>query len=306
VSGAVLLAVVGVGACCAVATWQLAPPPVRAARRIRPYTTATRSALGLPVDPVATRPTHAFGVWADLVRDLARGASRLIESRSDDAIALRLHQAGRNDDSPDEYRVRQVARGALWAAGFGGLALVVLPSPVAFLALVVAGFTFGSSRVRADVDKAIEERTERMRLELATITQLLALHVRSGAGPIQAVQRLVDRGHGATVEELREVLVWVRAGMREPEAFRRAAQITPCPEAARLHQLFATGAERGSDLASGLLAVSDDVRDARREALRRAGVKRRAAMLIPTIGVLAPIMLLFVAAPLPSIVLGNR
>jgi hypothetical protein len=29
-------------------------------------------------------------------------------------------------------------------------------------------------------------------------------------------------------------------------------------------------------------------------------------MLIPTIGILAPIMLLFIAAPLPSIVLGQR
>jgi hypothetical protein len=64
--------------------------------------------------------------------------------------------------------------------------------------------------------------------------------------------------------------------------------------------------ERGSDLAAALLAIGDDLREARREALRKASVKRRAAMLAPTIGVLAPIMLLFVAAPLPSIVLGKR
>jgi tight adherence protein C len=55
-----------------------------------------------------------------------------------------------------------------------------------------------------------------------------------------------------------------------------------------------------------LLALSDDLRDARREELRQAAVKRRAAMLLPTIGILAPIMLLFIAAPLPSIVFGMR
>lgn len=301
-----IVGALGVGACSATVAWQLAPPPVRAARRIRPYTAATRSALGLAPDPVVARATHAAGLWVDLAREAARSVSRLIESRTDDAIALRLYQAGRRDDTPDDYRVRQVARGAMFAAAFGALALVVVPTPVAFVGLVIAGFTFGAARVRGEIDKAIEARTERMRLELATVTQLLALHVRSGAGPVQAVQRLVDRGRGAMVEELGEVLARVRAGVREPEAFRRAAQITACAEAARVHQLFATGAERGSDLASGLLAVSDDVRDARREALRRAGVRRRAAMLVPTIGVLAPIMLLFVAAPLPSIVLGNR
>jgi hypothetical protein len=39
------------------------------------------------------------------------------------------------------------------------------------------------------LDRAIRERAERMRLELYTVNQLLAMHVRTGAGPIQAVQR---------------------------------------------------------------------------------------------------------------------
>jgi hypothetical protein len=34
-------------------------------------------------------------------------------------------------------------------------------------------------------------------------------------------------------------------------------------------------------------------------------VRRRAAMLVPTIAVLAPVMLLFIAAPLPTIVFGS-
>lgn len=39
--------------------------------------------------------------------------------------------------------------------------------------------------------------------------------------------------------------------------------------------------------------------------MRRAATKRRAAMLIPIIAILAPVMLLFVAAPLPSLVFGT-
>jgi hypothetical protein len=40
--------------------------------------------------------------------------------------------------------------------------------------------------------------------------------------------------------------------------------------------------------------------------VRKQAIRRRAAMLLPTIGILAPIMLLFIAAPLPSIVFGHH
>jgi hypothetical protein len=84
------------------------------------------------------------------------------------------------------------------------------------------------------------------------------------------------------------------------------AQRTPEPSAARTYQMFAAGAERGADLADALLAAAEDIRDAHREELRRNAVRRRAAMLVPTIAILAPIMLLFIAAPLPAVVFGTR
>jgi tight adherence protein C len=132
------------------------------------------------------------------------------------------------------------------------------------------------------------------------------LHVRTGAGPVQATQRLVDRGSGAVIEELAEILVWIRSGTSESQAFQRAAELTPEPSVARTYRLFAAGAERGVDLAESLLQLSEDIRDARREDLRKSATRRRAATLIPTIAVLAPIMILFIAAPIPSIVFGSR
>ena len=105
--------------------------------------------------------------------------------------------------------------------------------------------------------------------------------------------------------------VWIARGLDvlvlgEAEAFRRAAELTPEPSAARTYQLLAAGVERGVDLGGGLLALSSDIRDARREQMHKDAVRRRAAMLVPTIAILAPIMLLFIAAPLPSIVLGHH
>lgn len=312
-TGLSLLAALAVGTAAALLSGLVVRPTARLAPRVRPYIVVTRSALGRGPDPAgAAAPSVVVSggtlrrLFGPPVVALGRRLGRVIESRGDDHLALRLHQAGIFDVTPEEYRLRQVTQGALAAALFGVAGALVLRAPVATLGAVVAGFTFGSTRVRSRVDRSIEERADRIRQELYTVNQLLALHVRTGAGPVQAAQRVVDRGRGAVVEELDAVLAWTRRGMREPDAFRRAAELTPEPSAARTYRLFAAGAERGADLADALLALSEDLREARREQLRKSAVRRRAAMLVPTIAILAPIMLLFIAAPLPSIVLGQR
>ena len=288
----------------------LVPAGPRVSARVRPYTATARSALGLAPDLVALDgPGDRRGIAAVLaepVRALAHRLAAIVESRSDEAIELRLFQAGRGDVTVDEHRVAQVARGARQSVMLAAAAIAFVRVPAIVVACAIVGFVAGAARARGELDRAIAARTERMELELATVNQLLAMHVRSGSGAVQSVQRIVDRGEGALIDELDAVLTWIRSGVREPDAFRRAAVLTPCRDAARTYRMVATAVERGSDLAGALLAVADDLRDGRRETLRKAAVRRRAGMLAPTIGVLAPIMLLFVAAPLPSIVLGNR
>jgi Flp pilus assembly protein TadB len=228
-----------------------------------------------------------------------------MELRGDDQLARLLRQADEQGRTPDEYRVRQLGEGVVGAV-LGGMAAAVLHTPLIALPAGVAGFLVGFTRPRRRLERAVSDRAARMRLELYTVNHLLAMHVRTGAGPMQAVQRIVGRGHGAVIAELRDVLAWIRSGTGEAPAFRRAAELTPEPSAARTYQLLAAGVERGVDLAGGLLSLSEDIRDVRREQIHKEAVRRRAAMLVPTIGILAPIMLLFIAAPLPSIVLGQR
>ena len=239
-------------------------------------------------------------------RAVTRRMSRAIEARGDDRLALSLRQAGHRDVTPEQYRVRQLGGAASYAGVAAVATAVVAGRPIVVLAAAIAGFTVGATRERRRLARAIAHRCERIRLELYTVNQLVAVHVRAGAGVLQAVQRVVTRGRGVVVEELSDVLVATRRGLGEAEAFRRAAELTPEPGAARTYRLLATGSERGVDLGRALLALSADLRDARREALHKDAVRRRAAMLVPTIAILAPIMLLFIAAPLPSIVLGHR
>ncbi|HYR63549.1 MAG TPA: type II secretion system F family protein, partial [Actinomycetota bacterium] len=165
-------------------------------------------------------------------------------------------------------------------------------------------FVVGATRWRARLDKGTALRRERLRVELYTVNQLLAMHIKTGGGPIQATQRIVARGSGVVVEELAEVLRLIAGGMPPQEAFSRAAALTAEPQAARTYELLAAGTERGADVGAALLAFSEDIRDERREDLKKAATRRRAAMLVPIIALLAPVMLLFILAPIPRIVFG--
>ena len=306
----IVLAAVCISVACAMLARAFVPPTVRLAPRVRPYVVASRSRLGhspSPLDVESDAPGGPLGrLFGPPLVAAARRVGRLVESRSEAHLELRLRQAGLVDVSVDEHRVRQVAQGTLAAIVGGAVGAIVLRAPIATLAVAAGAGFWGVTRARAAVDRAIEARAVRIRLELPTITQLLALHVRAGAGPMQAVQRVVARGRGVVVDELDTALRRARGGGREADAFRSVAAATPEPSAARMYELFAIAAERGADLAEGLLALGSQLREARREEVRKQAVRRRAAMLLPTIGILAPIMLLFIAAPLPSIVLGRH
>jgi hypothetical protein len=308
----VLLAGVCAALAAAGAAGLVVPPARRLAPRVRPYTLLARARLGQSADVLAASPAApvlggAFGrLLGPPIAALISQVSRVVERRNDDALRTALGHAGLLNVTPDDYRARVAGQTLVFGGAGAAFGLAVLHSAPFTLALTGCGALFGASRARGRVDRAIADRRERIRLELYTVNQLLAMHVRTGAGPIQATQRVVDRGRGALVDELAGVLRLVRSGTLEPEAFRRAALTTPEPNAARTYKLFAAGAERGVDLAGGLRALSEDLRDARRDDLRKRATKRRAAMLVPTIAVLAPVMLLFIAAPLPSIVFGSR
>jgi tight adherence protein C len=306
-----LLAALCIGVCIAEAATLVVRPTPRLSSRVRPYALGARIELGRSADlvPYATAP-NVLGdgivgrLFGPPLVAITRRFSRVIERQGDDVLALRLRQAGM-ELTPEEYRVRQIG-GAFVFGAAGFLVVSIFMGPLLGLAVGAVAFIGGAAKARARVDGAIADRSEEIRLQLATVDQLLALHLRAGAGPVQAMQRIVDRGRGAFVDECADVLRAIRAGMPEPDAFRRAAQITAEPAAARTFALFAATAERGADLAGALLDLSNDIRDARREDLRATATKRRAAMLIPTIAILAPIMLLFIAAPIPKMVLGTN
>ena len=280
----------------------IVPPPRRLRDRLKPYV-APMSFSRPPGQSVST------AVFGPILRDLADWVGRLADRTGGEVTTLKLRQAGwfKNADGHalvSAYRM-MLLRTLVVAVV---LALIVghaLSASMSLrIALVALALVFGAGRIRGKLEKAIEARRDLMRIEIYTVNQLLAMRVRAGGGVIQAVKSMTRRGSGEVVGELQEALRLHRAGWSAPDAFRRIAELTPEPFCGRTYRLLAAAEERGADLAGSLLSLSDDVRETRRESIKRTATKRRAAMLIPTIAILAPVLILFVAAPLPYLITG--
>jgi tight adherence protein C len=297
--------------------WGIVRPPARLGARVRPYTVSSRSALGRRPDtlvlsdsPVDRSDSVLVRLLGPMVLKLADVLGGLVDRGGDERLLLRLRHAGVLGDVPEtrralQYRVQVVSTAALATAGGAGLGLLVGRSAPAALGLGLVALVFGLAWPRGRLDRLIARRREEMRVELYTVNHLLAMHVRVGGGVIQAMQRVVERGSGAVVAELEEILRAHRSGVRISAALTRGAVQSAEPHAARTYRLLAASAEHGADLARGLMDLSRDLHSQRREDLRRLATRQRAATIIPIVVILAPVLLLFVAAPLPSIVFGG-
>lgn len=280
------------------------PPPRRLRTRVGPYLSPTLAAVGRGVQAGPIR-----SVFGPIVDDIAEWVGARLDRSGAEATLVRLRQARWFGGISEErmvgaYRLAQLRSlvvGATAAFLVGQALGLTMTLRVVLLAL---GVVVGSTRMKGRLEKAIEARKERMKIEVYTVNQLLAMRVRAGGGVIQAVKATVARGHGEVVSELAEALRLHRSGWRGPDAFRRMAELTPEPFCSRTYRLLASADERGADLAAALLSLSEDVRETRRESIKRTATKRRAAMLVPTIAILAPVLILFVAAPLPYLITG--
>lgn len=297
--------------------WVLVRPYRSLAGRVRPYATVARVRLTRAADVRGVAHSGpAFGdatmkrLFGPIFDKIVDGFGKLVATSNTERLALRLRQGGLYPDLPagqrvQEFRVRSLVRSVGWAAVLGLLGFVV-QGPLFMIIFGLLGFLYGVLDARSRIDRAVSDRSERLRGELYTINQLIAMRTRVGGGVVDAIRHVVIRGDGALIDELAEVLRLHESGMSLSDALSRAADLTPEPEAARTYAVLATAQERGADLGEALLDLSKDLRAARREELQRAASKRRLMMVIPIVVVLAPIVLLFIAGPIPQIIFGGK
>ena len=286
-------------------------PPRRLSNRVGAYTQLNRSRLGRGAD-VGTlnvldvdAPQTALGrILGPIGQSLADGLGQVIDAGDDAYLALRLRQAGFLDTSPAQFRIRQLTYTAGFALGFAFVGILLASTTFTVLGFFGGGL-YGATVWRGRINKAIKDRTLRMRIELYTVAQLIAMQMRTGHGSVAAVQIVVERGRGPVVRELGDALSWMSTGMAQPDAYEKLSLETPEPAAGRLYRALADGARSGGDLAATLLTISDDLRSERREDMERSATKRRGAMLIPTIVFMAPVVLIFMIAPIPNLLFGG-
>lgn len=307
------LALVSTAVFAASLAWALVRPYRRLASRVRPYATVSRVRLTRSADVRGVAqggPTFGDStlrrLFGPIFDRLLSSFGRLVATSNTQRLALRLRQGGLYPDLGEiervqEFRVRSFLRSMGWSAGFGFLGLM-LNGPFYMVIFGGLGFFLGVLNARSRIDKAVTARTERMRGELYTINQLIAMRTRVGGGVVDAIRHVVIRGHGALIDELAEVLRLHENGVPLATALVRAADLTPEPEASRTYSVLATAQERGADLGEALLDLSKDLRAARREDMQRDASRRRLLMVIPIVIVLAPIVLLFIGAPIPQII----
>ncbi len=283
--------------------WLVSPQrPLK--HRLRPY-------LSPSVSPARhSGPATAVGrLFGPMVEEVAHWLGRLLDRAAEPMTVTKLRQAGwyRGQEGADmlaAYRVGQLRALSIAMAGTLAIGVALKMPPTSMAGLVAMGGVVGVTRQKGRLERAIADRRERMRIEVYTINQLLAMRVRAGGGIVQAVNATVNRGRGEVVSELGDALRLHRSGWSAGEAFRRVAELTAEPYCGRTYRLLASAEERGADLAGALLDLAEDVRESRRESIKRSATKRRAAMLVPTIAILAPVLILFVAAPLPYLITG--
>lgn len=270
------------------------------ASRLHPYLGALgpgRSRLlggdeGLSFEGVA-------GVFRPLLEDFAGRLHRLLPEGSD--LPTRLTNAG-FEMSPSAFRAQQVTWALITFVSVLTLGLAALSSgrPLSPVMLLASAAVFAAGAVlmiERRLDRAIAARRERMLAEFPTVADLTCLAATVGESVRGALDLVTSLGDGPLISELRAVIRATRTGESFADALGACSRRVGLPPFDRFVEAILTAQERGVPMADALRALAFDVREGqRREVIEEAG-KKQIAMLMPVIGLILPVALIFAFFP---------
>ncbi|MGH9095482.1 MAG: type II secretion system F family protein [Acidimicrobiales bacterium] len=295
-------AAVAVGGAC----WKVAHPRRAPTRRIAPYTEVARARLGVKVESVP-QPVVIGEAARRLLGPLAGSAgawmNRVLRVTDTDTLELRLRQAGL-PMTADDYRRRHLR----WAtatpivcAAVGAIAGSTLLA-VVFFAL---GAFAGARRMPDQLRGLTRRRAARVRSDLPTIAGMLSPKIENNKSLAVAVESLVEVGSGPVIDDLARALHTAATGYGLAHSFELIAREAADEAAARFYRFLATATTGGIDLPRALLEQADELRALRREEVERSAAKRQMSMVIPNLALMAPVMILFLLAPVPRMLFGQ-
>lgn len=259
------------------------------------------------------RPTPAHGVvlageaLRRVLGPLASGVLSLLDravlAGPDERIELRLRQAGLAM-TVDAYR-REYLRWLLATPVALGALGALTGSASYVLLFFAAGVFVGARRLPEQVRRKTKRRAERMRGDLPTVAAVLAVKIENNKSLVVAVSDLVYQGTGPVIEELGRSVHLINAGYGEAAAFDLLGRETPEPAAARFYSFLAAATGGGLDLAKALLDQATELRVQRREEVERTAARRRISLVVPNLVFMAPVLFVFLLAPLPELLFGK-
>lgn len=259
--------------------------------RLRPYGPGGLAAPG------TTGGVLSVESFAEIVAPLARGMggrlSRLLGVRDELEVRLeRLH----SPLEPTDFRIRQLGWATLGLVAGLATTVAVQPPAIVGLLLVAGSPTLAFLLLEQQLASESDRRKHRLFLELPVVSEQLGMLLCAGFSLGAAIQRLAVRGHGASGEDLRRVVVRIQHGVTEVDALREWAATADVEALSRLVAVLALNREAG-DL--GRL-IAEEARAIRREVQRELieQIERRSQQVwIPvTVAALVP-GAIFIAIP---------
>jgi tight adherence protein C len=269
----------------------------RLAVRVLPYVRDLPAA-----SPPTAAPVRTAGAFGDIFGPLLGSAADLLDRvlGGTASVRRRLERAGL-EMTVREFRVEQALWGLVGLAAMGTVALlVVLGAPgrgVPMLVLCVVAFVTGALLRENRLSSQVAARERRIVAEFPTVSELLALAVAAGEGPVAALDRVVGRCHGELSTDLARVLAEIRTGTPATRALDELARRTGVPVVARFAEAMAVALERGTPLAAVLHAQVADVREAGRRALIESGARKEVVMMVPVVFLVLPVTVVFAFWP---------
>lgn len=168
---------------------------------------------------------------------------------------------------------------------------IVIPIAGAF-----AGW-FGPSFI---LDLLVQARQERLRFGLPDALDLMVVCVEAGLGLDQAMQHVARELHDVhpdIAEELNQVNLEIRGGMRRADALRNLVERNGEPELRKLVAILIQTDRFGTSIADSLRTHSDFMRVRRRQAAEERAGKVGVKLVFPIFFLILPSMLVVVAGP---------
>jgi tight adherence protein C len=287
-------------------SWRLISPRRGLLRRFAPYTEVSRSRLGGQISSI-DQPVLVGEAARRILGPMARGVltdlARLLGLADGDQLELRLRRAGMPMDVAS-YRSRHLrwVIGAPLALGSVG---VLLGSAELAVCFFVAGLFAGVRRMPDELKRATARRSLRLRSDLPTVAGILSPRIENRKSLLAALAEVVEQGSGPVVEDLGRGLNLIAAGYTEEQAFNLLAQEADEEMAKRFYRFLAAAARGGIDLSRTLLEHANAMRLQRREEVERSAAKRQMSMVLPDLVFMAPVLLLFLLAPVPTLLFGG-